>query len=98
MWLGRRRAGQRGPRRQKRGCAAWEAWSKCACGSELAWRLVRGASGVNGRRAGGVSRHWDRERGRSCGTRELRCADWVSPGRNCRRCAKFRASDDQSHL
>jgi hypothetical protein len=25
-------------------------------------------------------------------------AGWVSPGHNCRRCAKFRASDDQSHL
>jgi hypothetical protein len=61
MWLGRRKAGQRGPRRQKRGCAAWEAWSKRACGSELAWRLVRGASGVNGRRAGGVYRCWAAE-------------------------------------
>jgi hypothetical protein len=61
MWLGRHRAGR----------AAWEAWSKRACGSELAWRLVRGASGVNGRRAGGVSRHWDGERGRSCGTRAV---------------------------
>jgi hypothetical protein len=69
MWLGRRRAGQRGPRRQKRGRAAREAWSKRACGSELAGRFVRGASGVNGRRAGGMSRHWNGERGRSCGTR-----------------------------
>jgi hypothetical protein len=57
MWLGRRRAVQHGPRRPERGRAAREAWSKRACGSELAWRLVRGASGVNGRRAGGVSRH-----------------------------------------
>jgi hypothetical protein len=68
MRLGRRRGEQRGPRRQERGRAAREAWSRCACGSELAWRLVRRASGVNGRRAGGVSRHWNGERGRSCGT------------------------------
>jgi hypothetical protein len=86
MWLGRHRAGQRGPRRQKRGRAAWEAWSKRACGSELAWRLVRGASGVNGRRAGGVSRHWDGERGRSCGTRAVGVCrhSWAEAEKNVR--------------
>jgi hypothetical protein len=67
--LGRRRAEQSGPRRQEHGRAAREAWIRRVCGSELAWRLVRRASGVNGRRAGGVSRHWNGERGRSCGTR-----------------------------
>jgi hypothetical protein len=36
---------------------------------ELAWRLVHKASDVNGRRAGGVSRHWNGARAASEGTR-----------------------------